>query len=102
MQIADELAGHAKVTITSRETIRFVPERPLGVDLHDWLHLTGLDRLPFGAWKDGTWTPKVRVLDDGRYRRAIDAGRPAGAPCSRLSVPTTSVGAMAPKVPWTP
>lgn len=80
VQIAHELSGVAEVTITSREPIRFVPQRPFGVDLHDWLHVTGLDRVPFGAWRDGDWAPRPRVLDPGPYRRAIAAGRPMWRP----------------------
>lgn len=80
VQIAHELRTVAEVTITSREPIRFVSQRPFGVDLHDWLHATGVDRIPFGAWGDGAWVPRPRVLDPGPYRRAVAAGRPRWRP----------------------
>jgi putative flavoprotein involved in K+ transport len=80
VQIAHELAQFAEVTITSREPIRFLPQRPFGVDLHDWLHVSGLDRVPFGSWGDGTWVPRPRVLDPGLYRSGVAAGRPVWRP----------------------
>ena len=74
VQIATELAAHAQVTLTTRSKLRFAPQRPLGRDLHFWYTITGLDTAPIGHWL--THPPIVPVLDTGRYRRAIEAGRP--------------------------
>ncbi|WP_055480157.1 flavin-containing monooxygenase [Sphaerimonospora mesophila] len=72
IQIAYELAAHARVTVASRDPIRFVAQRPLGRDLHFWLRLTGFDRLPL---RRADRPPTVPVLDDGRYRQALRQGR---------------------------
>lgn len=74
VQIAVELARSARVTLATRGPVRFAPQRPLGRDLHFWLHVTGLDH---AAWLSDQSTP---VLDDGRYRQALRAGRPAQRP----------------------
>jgi putative flavoprotein involved in K+ transport len=73
VQIATELAQVTDVTLASRTPVRFLPQRPLGADLHAWLHYTGVERLPLGRWMRQR---TVRVLDPGRYRAAIGAGRP--------------------------
>lgn len=70
VQIAVELARVAYVTLATREPVRFVPQRILGKDFHFWTHLTGLDRT---QWLSDTNTP---VLDSGRYRQALAAGKP--------------------------
>ncbi|MBF6456120.1 MULTISPECIES: flavin-containing monooxygenase [Nocardia] len=74
VQIAAELAGHAKVVLASRAPVKFVPQRPLGRDVHFWFTLTGFDAAPLG------WivkqAPTQPVLDAGRYRAALDAGKP--------------------------
>lgn len=72
IQVAIELAGVADVTLATREPIRFKKQAPLGRDIHWWLDWTGIDRLPLGRKANKT-TP---VLDTGRYRHAIAAGRP--------------------------
>ena len=72
IQIAYELADHARVTLASRVPIRFVPQCPLGRDLHFWFRLTGLDRLPLARAESPPASP---VLDDGRYRQALRRGR---------------------------
>ncbi|MFB6397039.1 flavin-containing monooxygenase [Polymorphospora lycopeni] len=72
VQVAYELAASARVTLATREPIRFLPQRIGGRDLHHWLRLTGSDRLPRAII-----TRVVRnatVLDTGRYREAIDSG----------------------------
>ncbi|MER7458931.1 NAD(P)/FAD-dependent oxidoreductase [Micromonospora sp. NPDC126480] len=73
VQVALELAAHAQVTLATREPVRFLPQRVRGRDLHEWLHRTGLDRLP-----SAVVTRLVRhaaVLDAGEYRRALASGR---------------------------
>jgi putative flavoprotein involved in K+ transport len=47
VQIAEELARVADVTVTTRSPLKFVPQRPLGRDLHWWLTVTRLD--PHGS-----------------------------------------------------
>jgi putative flavoprotein involved in K+ transport len=72
MQIAAELAAVARVSIASRAPLRFVPQRPLGRDLHWWLYRTGLDTAAFGPRLLG----RRVVVDDGRHRAAIASGNP--------------------------
>lgn len=74
VQIAVELAEHADVVLLSRQPLRFLPQSLLGLDLHDWLRLTGLDR---GRFLTDSGVP---VIDDGRYRRALAAARPPRLP----------------------
>lgn len=69
VQIAHELAAVAEVTLATREKVRFFPQRPLGIDFHAWLHWSGLART---RWLSDQSTP---VLDDGTYKRALQAGR---------------------------
>lgn len=78
VQIAAELAEQAHVTLATRAPIRFVAQRPLGRDLHFWLRVTGFDTLPIGPWL--RHPPTSPVLDAGRYRAAITAGRPDRRP----------------------
>ncbi|MFC3890403.1 flavin-containing monooxygenase [Lentzea rhizosphaerae] len=78
VQIAAELAEHARVTLATRKPVKFSAQRPFGRDLHFWLDRTGLDYLPIGPWlPDGFTTP---VLDTGRYRTALDQKRPDRRP----------------------
>lgn len=46
VQVAHELAAHARVTLATRAPIQFAPQRVGGRDLHHWLRVTGADRLP--------------------------------------------------------
>jgi putative flavoprotein involved in K+ transport len=78
VQVATELAEHARVTVTTRGRLRFAPQRPLGRDLHFWYAATGLDSVPIGRFL--THPPTVPVLDTGRYRAAIAAGQPDHRP----------------------
>jgi putative flavoprotein involved in K+ transport len=77
VQIAVELARVASVTISTRQALQWQPQRYLGRDFHWWLSRTGLDssrlapRLVRGT---------VPVIDDGRYRAAVRAGRPDHRP----------------------
>jgi putative flavoprotein involved in K+ transport len=70
MQIAAELAAVARVSIATRAPLRFVPQRPLGRDLHWWLARTGLDTARFGPRLIG----RRVVVDHGRHRAAIASG----------------------------
>ena len=82
VQVAVELAEVARVTLATRHPIRFLPQAPLGVDIHYWTRWSGLEALPLGR-RGGS---SVGVLDTGRYAAAIAAGRPARRPMfSRLT-----------------
>lgn len=78
VQIGYELARTCSVTLASRKPVRFVPQRPLGRDVHFWLGISGLDTAPLGRWL--ARPPTQPVLDDGRYRAALAAGRPDRRP----------------------
>ncbi|MGH8382430.1 flavin-containing monooxygenase [Pseudomonas sp.] len=69
VQIAYELAGVAEVLLATREEIRFFPQRIFGLDFHAWLKFTRLEQT---RWLSDQSTP---VLDTGKYRKALDAGR---------------------------
>ncbi|MEV3965584.1 NAD(P)-binding domain-containing protein [Nocardia sp. NPDC050193] len=74
VQIAAELAEYAQVVLASRAPVKFVPQRPLGRDVHFWLTVTGFDAAPLGRiMKDAPTQP---VFDEGRYRAALAAGKP--------------------------
>lgn len=74
VQIAAELAEHAQVVLASRAPVKFVPQRPLGRDVHFWFTVTGFDAAPLGRIiKDAPTQP---VFDEGRYRAALAAGKP--------------------------
>ncbi|MFB7327106.1 flavin-containing monooxygenase [Streptomyces sp. NPDC056190] len=78
VQIATELARTATVTLASRNAVRFAAQHILGRDLHFWLERTGLDIAPLGRL---VRTPPTQlVIDDGRYRTALAAGRPDRRP----------------------
>ncbi|MBD9733838.1 NAD(P)/FAD-dependent oxidoreductase [Streptomyces sp. H28] len=78
VQIAAELAQAARVTLASRRPVKFAAQRLLGRDLHFWLTRTGLDAAPLGRLLPRP--PSQPVLDDGRYRAALAAGRPEHRP----------------------
>jgi putative flavoprotein involved in K+ transport len=68
VQIAHELAQVSSVVLATRESIRFFPQKILGVDFHAWLKWTGMEKT---RWLNDQSTP---VLDDGNYRRAMKQG----------------------------
>jgi putative flavoprotein involved in K+ transport len=77
VQIAVELAGVARVSLATRRPVRWQPQRYLGRDFHWWLARTDLDT--------ARWVPRlaggtVPVVDAGRYRAALAAGRPDRRP----------------------
>ncbi|MFE1011674.1 flavin-containing monooxygenase [Streptomyces sp. NPDC058794] len=78
VQIAAELAETARVTLATRAPVRFAAQRVLGRDLHFWLTRTGLDAAPLGRLLPRP--PAQPVLDDGRHRAALAAGRPERRP----------------------
>lgn len=73
VQIAVELARTAKVSIATRQPLRWQQQRILGRDFHWWLDRTGLDRARSGLLLAKHGTP---VIDDGGYRSAVRAHRP--------------------------
>jgi putative flavoprotein involved in K+ transport len=81
VQIAVELANVGRVTLTSREPLKFVPQRILGRDVHFWIRLTGFDtwRRQFTGWRPSL-TNQAGVLDTGVYRAAIRSGNPIHQP----------------------
>ncbi|MER7083085.1 putative flavoprotein involved in K+ transport [Saccharopolyspora kobensis] len=74
VQIAVELAGHARTTIASRAPLRFAKPTLLGKDLHWWTATTRLDVLPIGPWL--RTPPTTPISDKGAYRAAVQAGSP--------------------------
>lgn len=74
VQIGCELAKVATVTLATRKPVKFVPQRPLGRDVHFWSIALGFDHLPIGHLLRAA--PRTPVNDDGRYRRALGDGRP--------------------------
>ncbi|MER5215459.1 NAD(P)-binding domain-containing protein [Streptomyces sp. NPDC002838] len=78
VQIAAELAAHARVTLAARHPVRFARQHTLGRDLHWWLTRTGVDTLPVGRFL--RTPPTQLVIDDGRYRSAVAAGVPDWRP----------------------
>ncbi|MFF4614106.1 flavin-containing monooxygenase [Streptomyces albidoflavus] len=78
VQVAAELATTARVTLVTRAPVKFAAQRILGRDLHFWTAHTGLDIAPLGRFLSRP--PAQPVLDDGRYRAALAAGRPEQRP----------------------
>ncbi|MFE7580110.1 flavin-containing monooxygenase [Streptomyces gardneri] len=78
VQVAVELADTARVSLATRAPVRWFPQRPFGRDLHFWLTATGLDAAPLGRFQRHPAT--MAVIDDGRYRAALAAGRPDRRP----------------------
>lgn len=81
VQIAVELAQVARVSLATREPVRFMRQRWLGKDVHFWIRLLRYDPLPLGAWFG--FSAPTPVLDQGRYRAALAAGRPERRPMFR-------------------
>src|SRR6266496_6045712 len=85
VQIATELAQVARVTLATREPVRFVNQRRYGRDIHFWWWLSGFDTRPLDSAL-GTWLSRLaagkgpRVLDTGIYRAALAAGKPDRRP----------------------
>jgi putative flavoprotein involved in K+ transport len=78
VQIAHELVEVAETTLATRSPIRFMPQLVLGQDLHFWLSVSGLDRLPLGRLFDVS--EPGGVVDDGTYAAAVRSGRPDRRP----------------------
>ena len=78
VQVGYELAQVAKVSIATRHPLAFLPQRINGRDLHYWLERTGFDDLP-PEWL-ARLIPDTLVTDTGRYRAAVESGRPDRRP----------------------
>ncbi|WP_406409088.1 hypothetical protein [Streptomyces sp. NBC_01643] len=79
VQVATELATHARISLASRAPIKWFTQRPLGgKDLHFWLTATGLDIAPLGRLQRAPAT--MAVIDDGRYKAALAAAAPDHRP----------------------
>jgi putative flavoprotein involved in K+ transport len=78
VQIAHELAAVASTTLATRAPLRFEPQTILGRDVHFWLSVSGLDRLPLGLLFDVS--EPGGVVDDGTYSAAVHLGRPDRRP----------------------
>lgn len=74
VHIGLELATVARVTLATRRSIRYLPQRILGRDIHFWLMLSGLDRR---QWLNER---SMLVYDDGSARAALAAGQPDRRP----------------------
>ncbi|MBY3621015.1 NAD(P)/FAD-dependent oxidoreductase [Acinetobacter sp. CUI P1] len=75
VQIAVELADHSNVSLAVQQPVRFTPQRVLGLDLHFWLKITGVDTFPF--YRIGKEPPSpISVFDLGGYRTKMDNGNP--------------------------
>ncbi|TSA87479.1 NAD(P)/FAD-dependent oxidoreductase [Deinococcus detaillensis] len=73
-QIAAELGRVARVTLAVRRPPRLFPQRPFGVDLIDWLALSGIERLPLGAF--GRVPDAQPVIAVPHLRSALQRGNP--------------------------
>ncbi|SDU73861.1 flavin-containing monooxygenase [Jiangella alkaliphila] len=73
VQIADELAAGADLTLATLAPVLFLPQVIRGRDLHHWLDVTGFDHLP-AAWLRHI-VRKPLVLDTGHYHEAIASGQ---------------------------
>jgi putative flavoprotein involved in K+ transport len=81
VQIATELARTARVSLATREPVRFVAQRPYGRDVHFWWSLLRLDTSPLESPQGRLFARLAegkgpRVLDAGIYRQALAAGAP--------------------------
>ena len=71
-QVASELAPVADVTLAARHSLRFIPQRIGGKDVHYWLQETGFDSLP-AAWLDKITGGSV-ITDSVGLRQALADG----------------------------
>jgi putative flavoprotein involved in K+ transport len=78
VQVAYELAEVATVTLATRRPLAYLPQRIGEKDVHYWLARTGFDDLP-PDWLARV-LPHTLVTDTGRYRAAVESGRPDRRP----------------------
>ncbi|WP_322973771.1 flavin-containing monooxygenase [Actinacidiphila oryziradicis] len=97
VQIAAELATAARVTLASRTPARFARQHILGRGLRFWLARTGIDTAPVDRFL--RTPPTQLVIDDSRYRAALDVGIPdcrssPAATAARVTWPDGTVEAI--------
>ncbi len=85
VQIAVELAQGAQVSLAVRRPVQFVPQRPLGRDIHDWLRWLWVEQLPLGLF--GRLHSPRSVFDPSVYRAAFRRGQPDQRPMFRRFTP---------------
>jgi putative flavoprotein involved in K+ transport len=73
VQIAVELATHARVSLATRTPVRYATDKPVPGDSRFWAVLSAAGRIPAGPLFGHSTVP---VLDTAGYRAALDAGRP--------------------------
>jgi putative flavoprotein involved in K+ transport len=88
VQIATELARVARVSIAARRPPSLIRQRLLGLDVHFWWWLFGLDTAETNTRRAALfkrWHAKrgPAVLDAGAYGRALAAGQPDVRPMFR-------------------
>lgn len=88
VQIATELAKEADVTIAARRPPSLIRQRVLGLDVHFWWWLFGLDTAATSTWRAGLFKrlhtkTGPAVLDAGVYRDALASGTPRVRPMFR-------------------
>ncbi|MEY4562449.1 MAG: hypothetical protein RLZZ618_1726 [Pseudomonadota bacterium] len=81
VQIAAELAGHARVSIAARRPPSLLRQRLLGIDVHAWWSAFGLDTAEVTTWRADIFKrlhskTGPSVLDAGIYREALASGHP--------------------------
>ncbi len=84
-QIAAELGRVARVTLASRRPPYLFPQRPLGLDLTDWLSISGVERLPLGRF--GRVPDAQPVIAVPGLRSAFAGGNPDLQPMFRTFIP---------------
>jgi putative flavoprotein involved in K+ transport len=71
-QIANELAPVANTTLAARHSLRFIPQRIAGEDVHYWLRETGFDSLP------AEWLSKITggsvITDSVGFQQSLADG----------------------------
>lgn len=75
VQIAIELADASITTLAVLKPVQITKQRILGLDIHVWNRMIGLDAFPF--WRLGLPSPNpAAVIDLGHYKKMLLAGNP--------------------------
>ncbi|GGE81367.1 flavin-containing monooxygenase [Priestia taiwanensis] len=79
VQIALELADVSRTSLAVRKPVKFVKQKILGIDIHFWFKVFGLDAFPF--WRFRKMAPNPGgVIDLGDYKTRLDKGNPKQEP----------------------
>ncbi len=74
IQVAGDLVGTAQsVTLTTRSSLKLIPQKILGLDVHFYSRYFGLDKLRPRDAEVGGKQP-VQVIDTGNYRAMLASG----------------------------